>query len=177
MGYSKDVIRGVSWKGSLSFLTKGVGFLETIILARILIPSQFGAYGIALLTLGFLETLTETGVNIVLNQEKEIEPYISSAWLVSISRGLFITLLIYFTSPFIANFFHSPQTLVLFQFVSIVPFVRGFINPAVVKFQKELIFKKYFWYQTIILFVHTAVSIIVTYITKQPIVIVIGLLA
>lgn len=177
MGYTRDVIKGVSWAGSLSFLTKAVGFLETIILARILVPSQFGAYGIALLALGLLETLTETGVNIVLVQEKEIESYISSAWLVSIGRGLIITLLLYFSSPLIASFFHSPQSLFLLQLISLVPFLRGFINPSVVTFQKELQFKKYFWYQAIILFVDTAFSITVTYITKQPLGIVIGLLA
>lgn len=177
MGYKKDVIKGISWTGSLSFFTKAVGFLETIILARILVPSQFGAYGISLLALGFLETLTETGVNIVLIQEKETEPYISSAWLVSIGRGLIITLLLYFSSPLIANFFHSPQAILLLQLISLVPFLRGFINPAVVKFQKDLLFKKYFWYQMVILFVDTAVSITITYITKQPIGIVIGLLA
>jgi lipopolysaccharide exporter len=176
MGYKKDVIKGVSWTGSLSFLTKGVGFLETIILARILVPSQFGAYGIALLALGFLETLTETGVNIVLIQEKEAEPYVSSAWIVSIGRGLLITLALYLCSPLIANFFHSSQALLLLQLISLVPFLRGFINPAVVKFQKELQFRKYFWYQAVILFVDTAVSIMVTYTTKQPIGIVIGLL-
>lgn len=177
MGYTKDVIKGVSWTGLLSFLTKGVGFLETLILARILVPSQFGAYGIALLALGLLETLTETGVNIVLVQEKEAEEYISSAWLVSIGRGLFITLLLYFSSPFIAGFFHSSYSIFLLQLISLAPFLRGFINPAVVKFQKELMFRKYFWYQAIILFVDTAVSITLTYITKQPLGIVIGLLA
>jgi lipopolysaccharide exporter len=177
MGYKKDVIKGISWTGSLSFFTKAVGFLETIILARILVPAQFGAYGIALLALGLLETLTETGVNIVLVQEKEIDGLISSAWLVSIGRGLLITLLLYFISPLIAGFFHSSDSLLLLQLISLVPFLRGFINPAVVKFQKNLMFRKYFWYQMVILFVDTAVSIIVTYITKQPIGIVIGLLA
>ncbi|HSX09759.1 MAG TPA: oligosaccharide flippase family protein [Candidatus Saccharimonadales bacterium] len=177
MGYTKDVIKGVSWAGALSFLTKAVGFLETLILARILAPAQFGAYGIALLALGLLETLTETGVNIVLVQEKETAPHISSAWIVSIGRGLVITLLLYLTSPFIASFFHSPTSLLLLQLISIVPFLRGFINPAVVTFQKELKFRKYFWYQAVILFVDTAVSIIVTLITRQPIGIVIGLLS
>lgn len=177
MGYTKDVIKGVSWAGTLSFLTKAVGFLETVILARILVPSQFGAYGISLLTLGLLETLTETGVNIVLIQEKETKPYISSAWLVSIGRGLVIALFLYFLSPIISNFFHSPQSLTLLQLISLAPFLRGFINPAVVTFQKDLQFRKYFWYQAIILLVDTATSITITYITKQPIGIVIGLLA
>ncbi|HUD44029.1 MAG TPA: oligosaccharide flippase family protein [Patescibacteria group bacterium] len=177
MGYTKDVIKGVSWTGLLSFSTKLVGFIEALILARILLPSQFGAYGIAMLALGLLETLTETGVNIVLVQEKETERYISSAWIVSIARGLIIMLVLLAVSPFIANFFHSPGSLILLLLISIVPFFRGFINPSVVKFQKELNFRKNFWYQMIILFVNTAISITITFMTKQPIGIIIGLLA
>jgi|SRR5579885_495707 len=176
MGYTREVIKGVSWTGFLRFITKAVGFLEAIILARILVPAQFGTYGIALLALGLLETLTETGVNIVLIQEKEIEPYISSAWFVSIGRGIIVSLILFLSSPLIATFFHSSSSQLLLQLISIAPFLRGFINPAVVKFQKELWFVKNFWYQLVILVVDTITSITVTYLTKQPIGIVIGLL-
>jgi len=177
MGYKKDVIKGVSWSGSLSFLTKLVGFLETIILARILAPEQFGSYGIALLALGLLEVLTQTGVNIVLIQEKETDRYVSSAWVVSILRGVVITLVLLIATPLIANFFHSLSSEVLLYGISIVPLLRGFINPAVVKLQKDLLFGKNFWYQMVILVVDTVVSITVTYLTRSPIGIVMGLLA
>src|SRR5256885_5562570 len=102
MGYKKDVIKGVSWIGLLRFLTKLVGFLETIILARILAPEQFGEYGIALLSLGLLEVLTETGVNVVLVQEEDIDRHIDSAWIVSIARGVIISALLFLISPFVA---------------------------------------------------------------------------
>jgi O-antigen/teichoic acid export membrane protein len=177
MGYKKDVIKGVSWNGSLSFFTKAIGFLEIIILARILVPEQFGAYSIALLTLGLLEVLTETGVNIVLIQEKEIDHLISSAWLVSIARGFIITIILFLSSSATSSFFHSPLSLKLLELISFVPLLRGFINPSVVKFQKELLFGKDFLYSFVILIIDTTVSITVTYITKNPIGIVIGLLS
>ena len=176
MGYKKDVIKGVSFTGTLRFLMKLVGFLETIILARILAPEQFGVYGIALLALGLLETITQTGVNIVLVQEKETDKYVSSAWIVSILRGFVIMLILLLATPFIANFFHAPSAVMLLYCISIVPLLRGFINPSVVKLQKDLLFAKNFWYQIIILIFDTAVSIVVTYITRNPIGIVVGLL-
>ncbi len=177
MGYTKDVIKGVSWTGLLRFITKIIGFLETIILARILFPAQFGAYGIALLALGLLEMLTETGVNTILIQEQDTERYISSAWIVSIFRGFFIMLLLFIATPFIASFFHSQESTMLLYLISLAPFLRGFINPSVVKLQKNLLFLKNFWYQMIILFVDTMISITVTFITKSPVGIVTGLLA
>lgn len=177
MGYKNEVLKGISWIGFLRFATKLVGFLEAIVLAKILIPAQFGAYGIALLALGLLEVITESGVNVVLVQEKEIDKHINSAWIVSICRGLLISLILFASSQFISNFFHSKDALPLLQLISIVPLVRGFINPAIVKFQKELMFAKDFLFRFVILFIDTAVSIVVTYILQNPIGIIIGLLA
>lgn len=178
MGYTKDVVRGVSWIGALSLVTKIIGFLEIIILARLLLPEQFGAYGVALLTLGLLEVVTETGVNIFLLQEKEnIDNYISSAWIVSILRGIFIMLVLIIAAPFIAIFFQSEKSLVLLYLISLVSLLRGFINPSVIKFQKELLFAKDFWYRFTILIVNTFTAVSITYFTRNPVGIIIGLIA
>lgn len=177
MGYKNEVIKGISWTGLLSFITKVIGFLEAVILARILIPSQFGAYGVALLALGLLEVITESGVNIILVQESNVDEYINSAWIVSILRGLLIMLILFLTTPIISSFFNSEESKQLLYAISIVPLLRGFINPAVVKLQKELRFLQNFRYKFLILLVDTIVSLIITYITRNPIGIVIGLLA
>jgi lipopolysaccharide exporter len=177
MGYKKDAIKGISWIGLLRFVTKIVGFLEAIILARILAPDQFGAYGIALLALGLLEVITESGVNVVLVQEKEIDKHINSAWIVSIARGLLISIILFFIAPYISDFFHTPSALPLLKMISLVPLIRGFINPSIVKFQKELLFAKDFIFRFLILFIDTVVSIVITYITKNPSGIIVGLLA
>lgn len=177
MGYRKEVVKGVSWIGFLRFATKVLGFIETIVLAHILNPSQFGAYGIALITLGLLEVISETGVNIFLIQEETIDEYISSAWIVSILRGIIITSALFILSSFIANFFHSPESLFLLRLICLAPLIRGFINPAVIYFQKKLLFIKDFSYQFIILIIDTSVSITVCFVTKSPIGIAAGLIA
>ncbi len=177
MDYTKDAIKGISWIGFLSFLTKSVGLVEILILAKILTPNQFGAYSIALLALGLLETLTETGVNIVLLQEDSIDKYISSAWIVSIIRGILISIVLVVLTPLISIFFHSPDSAKLLYLISTVPLLRGFINPAVVKFQKELNFNKNFFYQAFILFTDTLFSISIVYLSKNPLGIIVGLIA
>ena len=80
MSYTARALKGISWVGLFRASTRIMAFVKTALLARILSPSQFGIYGIALIVLGFLETITETGVNVVLVQEKEnIEKYILSS--------------------------------------------------------------------------------------------------
>lgn len=178
MGYKKEILKGVSWAGALRLSTRIVSFLRTVLLARILSPSQFGVYGIALLFTAFLEVITETGVNVILIQEKEkIEKYINSAWIVSIIRGIAISLIIFISAPFIGNFFNSPDSIFLLRLISIVPFLRGFINPASVKFQKELKFHKEFLYRFAIFSFESIVSILLAFLTHEASSLVFGLIA
>ena len=82
--------------------TRGLALLKMVVLARFLTPAQFGVFGIALLALAFLEIITETGINVVLIQEEdEIDSYISTAWIVSIARGVLISIAIF------ENFFNK----------------------------------------------------------------------
>jgi O-antigen/teichoic acid export membrane protein len=176
MGYTRHAIKGVSWIGAFRLSTRAMSFIRTIIVARILSPSQFGLYGIAALLLSMIEILTETGINIILVQTNEkIEEYLDTAWVVSLIRGFLISAIIFLSSFFVANFFHAPSAVSLIQLVSLVPLLRGFINPAVASFQKELRFDKYFFYSTSQFFVESIVTIIFILIFKSPIALIWGL--
>jgi O-antigen/teichoic acid export membrane protein len=160
MGYIRDTIAGISWMTALEALTKAVAVGKIAILARILTPSQFGSYGIALLVLGLLEVLTETGINVFLIQEKDdAQNYLNSAWVVSIIRGILIAVLIIAISPFILVFFKTPEVGNLLYLVAGVAFVRGFINPMEVFFQKRLEFMKVFIFQGSLYLIDAAVAI------------------
>lgn len=157
--------------------TRGMTVVKTIVLARILTPSQFGVYGIAVLVLGLLEILTETGINIVLIQEEgKTDEYISTAWVVSILRGTLISLTILIFAPFIASFFNTPNALNLIQFAALIPFIRGFINPSIVKFQKELKFNKEFWFRSFVFLVDTSFAITLGILTKSEFALIWGML-
>lgn len=153
--------------GLLRGLTRGFALVKIAILARILLPFQFGIYGIATLILGFLEMLTETGINIFLIQKKDkIDSYINSAWVVSVIRGFLISLIIFTLSPFIAEFFKNSNAVYIIKLVSIVPLIRGFINPACIKYQKNLEFNKQFRLDLLIFFVDFIFAIALGFITK-----------
>lgn len=168
MGYYKQALSGISWMGGLRVFTRGLALVKIAILARIFSPVQFGIYGIATLVLGFLEMLTETGINIFLiQQDKDVDKYINSAWVVSIIRGILIGVLIFILAPFIALFFGSPQASYILYLVSVVPIIRGFINPACIKYQKNLEFNKQFRYDAVIFLVDVIFAIILGFITKS----------
>lgn len=177
MGYTKSVIRGISWMTALQTAIRGLTFLKIAILARVLTPEQFGVFGIAALLLAFLEILTETGINVILIQSKErISQYLDSAWVASIIRGLIICLSIIILTPFIASFFNSPESLKILFLISLAPLVKGFINPAVVLFQKELRFKNEFLFRALLFSVDAFIAITLAIITHSIYSLVFGLI-
>lgn len=177
-GYSRQALAGISWVGALRVATRSIAFFKTAILARILLPAQFGIYGVATLTLELLETLTETGINIILVQEKRgIDRYVDTAWAISIARGLIISTLIILLAPFVSGFFRLKGAGAIIYLTALVPFIRGFINPAVAKMQKELEFKKEFKYKFPIYTLDALVSIALSLATKSPTSLIWGLVA
>jgi len=168
MGYQKEALKGVTFIGLIRVVTRLLSLIKTIIIARILSPYQFGAFGIATLVLVFAEILTETGVNTFLIQEKEeINEYIDTSWFVSIVRGFIIFLIIVFSSGLVSMFFKNSDAGSLLVLISFVPLMRGFINPSIIKFQKELMFRKEFFYRTSLFLTETVFSIGLVVITKK----------
>lgn len=176
MGYTKDALKGFGWLGMLRFVARGFSFLRIIILARLLTPLEFGLFEIAALVLAIVEIFSETGINLFIIQSKEkIDKFINTAWITSIGRGIFISIVIVLVASPISKFFNSPPSYQLINLIAIVPFIRGFINPSVVSFQKELNFSREFLYRSLVLFIEALVSVIFVYFLKSPMGIVLGL--
>ncbi len=153
---------------ALRFLNRSLGTLRIAILARLLTPSQFGVFGIGLLVLGFLEIATETGINVFLIQERaRLEKYINSAYIVSIFRGFLISFSIFILAAPISTFFNTPEAYSLLILTSFIPLIRGFVNPAVVKFQKNLEFNKEFIKESFLFILETVVAIVVGVATRN----------
>ncbi|MFH0943408.1 MAG: lipopolysaccharide biosynthesis protein [Candidatus Beckwithbacteria bacterium] len=177
MGYSKQAFKGISWLGALRVLIRSLSFIKIAILARLLLPAQFGLFGIAGLILAFLETVTETGVNVVLIQQTDdAKDYLNTAWIVSIARGILISALIFFSIPFITHFFKSSDAQPILKLMSLVPLIRGFINPAIIFFQKQLAFHKEFYFRSSLIFVETLFTVLLTLITRSASSLVYGLI-
>jgi len=131
-----------------------------VILARILAPDDFGTMGVALLTMGALQTFSESGFHAALVQKKEnIREYLDSAWTVSVLRGGVLAGLLWLVAPFAVEFFDAPAALPIVRVIAAALLVQGCTNVAVVLFQRELEFHRQFVYQALGTFVDFAVAV------------------
>ena len=177
MGYIKKGLLGISWWGGFRILARSISFIRIAILARILAPAQFGVFGLAALTLSSLEIITETGINVFLIQEEKNSQYINTAWVISILRGAIISLTIYSTASFITIFFKTPEAIQILKLISVIPFIKGFTNPAIINYQKNLHFKKEVYLRSMLFLVSTIVTIALAIITTATTSLVWGLIA
>lgn len=168
MSFFKKTISGLSWISILWGAIRVSTLLRIAILARLLSFEAFGAFGVATLVLSLLEILTETGINTFLLQEEgDYKKYLNTAWVVSIIRGIFISLLLVMVTPFVAAFFKITSAVPLLYIASLIPLIRGFINPACIKFQKELQFHKEFFYRFTIVIIEILSSIIIVWFVRN----------
>jgi len=165
---SKKVVTGGLWVFALRMINRGLGFARTIILARLLAPEDFGLLGISMLAISTLETFSQTGFQAALIQKKEnVEPYLDTAWTVSIIRGAILFLTLFLAAPLIAKFFNSPQATLVIRIIGISVILTGLRNIAVVFFQKELEFNKQFNYEFSATLIDLIVSVSLAFLLRN----------
>lgn len=165
---SKRVVRGGKWLFILRITNRGLGFIRTIILARLLVPEDFGLLGIAMLAASTLDAFSQTGFQSALIQKKEdVKAYLDVAWTISTIRGVFLFIILFLTAPLVARFFNSPQATLVIMVIAINMLLTGFGNIGIMFFQKELKFNKQFFYELCATLVDLAVSISLAFILRN----------
>ena len=165
---SRKVVKGGLWVFSLRIINRGLGFVRTIILARLLAPEDFGLFGVAMLAIATLETFSQTGFQQALIQKREnVESYLDTAWTVSAIRGTLLFAILFCSAPAIARFFNVPQASLVIRVIAISTLLTGFRNIGIVFFQKELEFNKQFLYEFSATLVDLTVAISLAFIFRN----------
>lgn len=140
---SQKVVRSGLWVAVYKIIERVFRFVKTMIIARILAPSDFGLFGIACLSLEVLQTFTETGISSALIQKKEnIKDCLNTAWTIQIIRAVILCLAIYIFAVPIAQFFKNMQAVPLMKIIALNMLFSGFVNIGTVYFIKEIEFAK-----------------------------------
>lgn len=160
-------VKGGMWILALRVVNRGLGFLRTVVLARLLSPGDFGIFGIALLAISFLENFSTTGINMALVQKKEsIREYLDSAWTINIARAFVLFLILFFGAPAIAYFFESPAAEGVIRALAFIQLFYGAENIGTVYFQKDIRFEKVFLLKFGGMVANVVVSIILAFVLK-----------
>lgn len=175
---SQRVVHAGFWAFALRITDRLFGLARTIVLARLLAPTDFGLFGIALLAMSALGTFSQTGFNAALIQKKEdIKPYLDTAWTIQAIRGILLASILFLMAPYVAAFFEAPVAKPILQVIGLSVLLQGFTNIGVVYFQKELEFHKQFVYMFSGTLVNVGVAISAAFLLRSVWALVFGLLA
>jgi len=170
----RRTVKGGFWVIASRITLQLLAVVRLIIIANLLTPSDFGIFGIALLTLATVSTFTQTGFQSALIQKKESPAeYLDSVWTIGIIRGALIFTVIFFAAPYVAVFCDGDQSIPLDQDL-VIKIIRllsfnillgSFNNIGGIFFTKDLQFHKHFISKTGATLVNYLVTIIlvVTY--------------
>lgn len=166
------------WAFFLRISDRLVGLARTIFLAKLLSPEDFGLFGIAVLALSILETISQTGFSQALIQKKQdIASYLNTAWTVQVVRAAVVGIILYFSAPAAAAFFEEPDSVLYFQLLIASLLFRDLSNIGIVFFQKDLDFRKYFVYMFSGTLANLLVSIVGAYLYRSALALVAGIIA
>lgn len=103
------LLHGVAWNFTEKFLVKAVSFVISIILARLLAPSDYGLTGMLAVFLSVSSVFIEGGLAKALIQRQDCQDIdYSTAFVTNVSMSLVIYVVLFFAAPLIADFYDEP---------------------------------------------------------------------
>lgn len=178
MGYMRNTISGFGWQTALRLATMVAVLAKIVFVARILTPNDFGLFALIAITLGLAEATTETGINFTIIQSKSsVKYFLDTAWVIAIGRGFFIGIIMVVMGILMSRFYHEPSLTILIATAALVPVVKGFINPSIVLFHKNLQFFKDSLFKFIVIIFEVGVTILFAFVFKSVSALVFGLIA
>ena len=141
-----SIFSGVFWKFAERILAQGVSFIVSVILARILMPSDYGIVALILEYIIIAEVLVTSGFSTAFVQNKEANRIdFSTNFYCSLAVSVLVYLILFIAAPFIEKFYDMQRlALVLRVFALRIPLsAYSAIQHAYV--ERHMIFKRYFF--------------------------------
>jgi O-antigen/teichoic acid export membrane protein len=164
-----DSLRKSGKKGMLwSFLIQGgtqvINFIVTVLLARLLLPEQFGFIGMIAVFIAISRALLDGGFISSLIRTKDVDNVdYSTVFFVNLISSLILYGLLFITAPFIADFYEEEILINIIRVLGVVLIINAFSLVQSAKLNKALQFKTQFKLQLPSLLISALVSIWMAY--------------
>lgn len=128
--FGRSARRGVVWSTIAFAGGRGVTFLSTLVLARLLVPSEFGVVAAVLVYLSFIELASDLGMKwtVIYEQEHGITERVQSAFTLNLLLAASLSAVGVLLAPVVAGFFHASDQVLLFRLAALNLLLTGFGN-------------------------------------------------
>lgn len=135
-------LRAIKWTLIEAIGLRTVYFIIGIILARLLLPEQFGLIGMLMIFMALAQTFLDSGFGSALIQKQDItQKDISSIFYFNILVSGLCTGILYVTAPWVAAFYNQPILTDLLRVLSVALVINAFGLVQNILLRKALDFK------------------------------------
>lgn len=139
--------KGAVWMVSMRWVLRLIGLLNTVVIARLLTPEDFGIVAMALVIYAFLEVLAEVDIdNLLIRKKNPTKDDYNTVWTAKIILGWLVAGFLVAVSPLAAWYFEDDRVVLVIFIIALRPAIIGFENVGIVDFRRQLNFAKEFRY-------------------------------
>jgi len=141
----RKIARGALWVTVASICAKGSTLVSSVILARLLDPTDFGLLAIATAIITFSQGATQTGFeSAIIQKQEKPEEFLDAAWTFELLRCSTLFVLIFLLAPLLGAAVNEPRAVPVLRAVSVTLLLQGVRNVGAVYFRKHFDFHKQF---------------------------------
>lgn len=109
-------VKGTIWSAADAFLGQGVTFIVGIVLARILVPAEYGLIGICTIFTTILTGIVDSGFSnaLIRKQDTTNEDY-NTMFITNLMISIVLYVLLFMSAPYISQFFERPELIKLIR--------------------------------------------------------------
>ncbi|NOH84543.1 MOP flippase family protein [Vibrio sp. 03-59-1] len=142
MTIAKLVVKGVSWTALATVIRASLQIAQLVILVRFLQPAELGVLALVNIVVGLAQIFADAGLSNAIIYHKDLSgKRLKQLYLVNISFGAFIAVLVGTTAYPVASFFNTPDLTSLLLMLCPIFFIRSFSQQPNALLQKELNFQ------------------------------------
>ncbi len=135
-------VRSIGWSATSQIVQLVMATLISAILARLLVPSDFGLIAMVLVFSNFAAIFSTFGLPSAIVQKKEVsDEALSSTFWINAGLGALLTVALAASAPLIAAFYSQPRLTPLVVFISTIFFIGSLNNVQTALLTKRMNFK------------------------------------
>lgn len=143
MSIKDQVLEGSLWTALGRYSSKGITFLVTVVLSRILPPEDFGIVGMVVAVTAFAGLLTQAGIGSAVIQKDDLDQDdLSSIFWMSQFVGAGLALLLLAGAPLIGDLYQDERVVLVTRIVSVKFVLLGIITVPLALLKKSLRFRE-----------------------------------
>lgn len=134
---------GMLWTAIQKYSTMAISFVSGIILARLLLPEEYGAVGMLVIFMSLAEVFIDAGFGSALIQKKKpTQTDYSTVFYFNIGMAFVLYAVLFFCAPLIADFYRMPILCKVLRVQGLILFIYAFNIIQRNQIRKNLKFKK-----------------------------------